>query len=514
MLRVSLATLNARYSHASLGLRCLRANLAEFTSRTLIHEFTLDADPETVVERLLASAPDVVGLGVYIWNVEKTTRIVSSLKRVAPEVLVVLGGPEVSYETERQRITALADYVITGAGERALLALCREIAAWRDGTRHRPLTKLRVGAAIEDIDGLQLPYEEYSDADIAHRNLYVEASRGCPFKCSFCLSALDRSARAFAPDAFLAALGSLWDRGARRFRFVDRTFNLKTSTSAAILDFFLERLDDRFAVAGGRSPFVHLELVPDRLPDELRTRLSRFPAGVLQFEIGIQSWNPEVQRLVGRRQDNARAQANLDWLRKQTGAHLHVDLIAGLPGEDMTSFAAGFDRLVELDPHEIQVGILKRLRGAPITRLEAVHGLRFQADPPYAVLATDRIEFPDMQRLRRFARYWDLVGNAGRMPALRKRLLGESPFARFMHFADWLYASTDSTQRIRPERLIEAAADWLGRESDADSEDIARARGSDLASLSSSGPRRSRSSTIAPRQARHRQGSGWAAATD
>jgi radical SAM superfamily enzyme YgiQ (UPF0313 family) len=239
----------------------------------------------------------------------------------------------------------------------------------------------------------------------------------------------------------LAALDAALRRGARHFKFVDRTFNLKAESSARFLQFFL----DRIRATPDDLPFLHFELIPDHLPEALKGLLVLFPPGVLQFEIGIQTFNTDVQRRISRRQDNSVAETNLRWLRQQTQAHLHVDLIAGLPGEDLASFAAGFDRLVALGPHEIQVGILKRLRGAPIVRHVESHGLRFNPDPPYNLLASETLDFATMQRLSRFARYWDLIANSGRFVRSSRLLLQAQPFARFLGWSDWLYAQTGKT---------------------------------------------------------------------
>ena len=442
---IVLATLNARYAHASLGLRCLRANLGALRDDAEIVEFAIGSRAEDVVERILARGPRVVGFGVYIWNVEETTRIVGLLKTVAPQVVVVLGGPEVSHEVDAQPVCGLADFVVTGWGDVTFAALARQILRGP-----RPLNKVHAGAQ-PPLESIALPYDEYTDEDLRSRNVYVEASRGCPFRCEFCLSALDRTAWPFPLEPFLAQMSRLHARGARQFRFVDRTFNLKVDAALAILQFFLERIE----ASPNDPPFAHFELVPDHLPERLKGLIARFPAGTLQFEVGIQTFNEEVQRLISRRQDNAAAQANLRWLREQSSAHLHVDLIAGLPGEDVASFARGFDRLVALRPHEIQVGILKRLRGAPIARHAGAFGLRFNPQPPYNVLATDRIDFATMQRLVRFARYWDLVANSGRFARVLPLLLGEAPFDGFLAFADAMYAATGRTHAIANERLYE-----------------------------------------------------------
>ena len=438
---IVLATLNAKYIHASLGLRYLYANLGELRERATLAEFTLDQRAPDIAERLLALQPSVLGLGVYIWNVAETAHLVSILKQVAPQLIIVLGGPEVSHEQAGQPLVADADYVIAGQGDLAFRNLCEQLLAGA-----RPAEKF-IAAAPTPLAALELPYRYYSDTDIAHRLIYVEASRGCPFKCEFCLSALDKTAWPFELDRFLSEMGTLHARGARHFKFVDRTFNLNVNSSRRILQFFLERLSDDL--------FLHFELIPDRLPDGLKELLARFPPGTLQLEVGVQSFNADVQALISRTQDNARTAANLRWLRQHSHAHIHVDLIGGLPGEDLASFGAGFDRLHALGPHEIQVGILKRLRGAPISRHSDSYGLRFAPQPPYSVLATAHMDFPTLQRLTRFARYWDLIANSGRFAHTLPLLLGDAPFARFLQLSDWLYARTQQTHRIALSRLFE-----------------------------------------------------------
>ena len=449
MSRILLTTLNARYSHTSFGLRYLLANLGDLRAVTELVEFTINDQLNDVLAEIVRRRPEIVGIGVYIWNVDAVTRLVSDLRRVLPDTWLVLGGPEVSYETEQQAVVQQADYVITGEADHAFRELCQRLLAGD------PPADRVIAAGIPDVSSIVLPYAEYSGEDIANRVIYVEASRGCPFTCEFCLSALDIPVRMFPVSEFLAAMQQLIDRGVRQFKFVDRTFNLNLRLSEAILRFFLER--------ASCGLFLHFELIPDRLPESLRELIVQFPVGALQFEIGIQTFNPEVGELISRRQDNALAAANLRWLRENTTVHLHADLIAGLPGETLPSFASGFDQLWRLGPHEIQVGLLKRLRGTPILRHDDTHSLLWSAHAPWEILQTDCMTFEELQRVRRFARYWDLYGNSGNFQESLPLLLecGESPFARFMEFSGWVWEREQRRHNIALIRLYELLFDYL-----------------------------------------------------
>lgn len=452
MADIVLSTLNAKYLHAAFGLRYLLANLGPLRPRAELVEFDLSQRPLDIVEALLRREPKIIGLGVYIWNVGPTAEVVATLKRLRPDVTVILGGPEVSYETEAQAVVQSADYVITGEADLEFRAVCEQLLGGQ-----RPTPKV-LPAELPDFTRLVLPYDLYTDADLAHRVLYVEASRGCPFTCEFCLSSLDIPVRAAPLPAFLAQAQRLLDRGATQFKFVDRTFNLNLATSRAILEFLLARCRP--------GHFFHFEMVPDRLPDALREVIARFPAGALQFEIGIQTFDPAVAARIQRRQNYARLEENLRWLRRETGVHLHADLILGLPGESLESFANGFDRLIALGPQEIQVGILKRLRGTPIVRHDAEWQVVWNPHPPYELLQNKLVDFATLQRMRRFARYWDLVGNSGNFlettPLLWSR--AASPFGAFLRWSDWLHGRVGRTDGLALVRLMGLLSDYLTTE--------------------------------------------------
>jgi radical SAM superfamily enzyme YgiQ (UPF0313 family) len=502
---IVLTTLNAKYIHAAFGLRYLLANLGELQSRSCLVEFDINQRPLDIAEVLLAQNPKIIGLGNYIWNVEPTAEVIAAIKRVRPDIKIILGGPEVSYETEEQKIVQLADHVITGEADLKFAEVCRVLleggagtplpaeAAVREDRRAEDCAPYQlpkiIPAELPDFSQIVLPYDLYTDDDIAHRIIYVEASRGCPFTCEFCLSSLDIPVRQVPLPAMLEQLQRLLDRGVKQFKFVDRTFNLNVDISKTILEFFLERYQP--------GHFFHFEMIPDRLPESLREIIAKFPPGALQFEVGIQTFNEEVSHLISRRQNYDQLTDNFRFLRNETGVHIHADLIVGLPGETLESFAAGFDRLIALGPQEIQVGILKRLRGTPIVRHDAEWQMVYNPHPPYEILQNKLIDFAMMQRLRRFARYWDLVGNSGnfvettpliwnnvaqasrlpRNPEQGKEA-GEtpalhSPFHGFLRFSDWLHARTGRTDSIALVRLMELLFEYLTGELRLDPKQVA-----------------------------------------
>jgi radical SAM superfamily enzyme YgiQ (UPF0313 family) len=466
---ILLTTLNAKYIHAAFGLRYLLANLGALKSRAAIAEFDINQRTIDIAEQILARNSRIIGFGVYIWNVAQTTEVISTIKRVHPDIVIILGGPEVSYETAGQKIVELADHVITGEADLKFAEVCASLLA---APEQRAAIPKIIPAELPDFAKLALPYDLYTEDDIAHRIIYVEASRGCPFTCEFCLSSLEVPVRQVPLPAFLEHLQRLLDRGVKQFKFVDRTFNLNVNVSKAILEFFLARHQP--------GHFFHFEMVPDRLPETLRESIAAFPPGALQFEVGVQTFNEEVGGLIKRRQNYARLEENFHFLRTKTGVHIHADLIVGLPGETVESFAAGFDRLIALGPQEIQVGILKRLRGTPIVRHDADWQMLYNPHPPYEILQNKLIDFATMQKLRRFARYWDMVGNSGNFVSTTPLLWADdSPFQGFMRWSEWLHVKTRRTDSIALLRLMELMFEFLTKERRRDPRKVAEALWSD-----------------------------------
>jgi hypothetical protein len=461
------STFNARYSHTALALRCLRANLGSLHGRSEIIEFDNSLAPQTAAEKLLARDPKILLFSVYIWNRVIIYETILILKQIRPELKIIIGGPEVSYEYEDSLTSQLVDHLICGESEGIIESVCTDLLAGKacPDVLH---------AAAPDLSRIELPYEEYTDEDIACRRIYVETSRGCPSRCQYCLSALENGVRFFPLEKLFPMFEKLIERGARIFKFIDRTFNANPAHAAQILQFFLARRCD--------GMMLHLEWEPHLLPDVLKNILEEAPPGFFQLEAGIQTFTPAVAKRIDRRLVAPAVEKNIRFLSALPSVHLHADLIAGLPGETMDSLASSFDRLHACGPHEIQLGILKKLRGAPIARHDEEWGMVYNTAPPYDVLQTATLSFPELQSIRRFARFWDITVNNGRFPNSAPRIWQNQPsvFGAFMEWSTWLHEQTHATAGFTPARLGRLLTRFLTEERKQSRQEVSSAVENDL----------------------------------
>ncbi len=445
MKKIVLTTLNSRFTHTSIALRYLYANLKELQNDAVILEFSINDAVQSIAEKLLAHKPEIIGIGVYIWNVSYVSELLHVIKKVSPQTKIVLGGPEVSHEPFRVNLDS-ADFIIQGEGDIAFYELCIKIL---NNSADERVVKM----SMPSLKNIELPYKFYTDDDIKNRYIYVEASRGCPFECEFCLSSMDEKVRAFDLEKLLEEFELLWQRGARNFKFIDRTFNLNIKTANRLLDFFLAKEPPYFA---------HFEVVPDHFPDSLKAKIALFPEGALQLEIGIQTLNPQIAENISRPLKIDKIKENIGFLQEHTHAHMHLDLIVGLPGETLESFGANLDELVGLSDCEIQIGILKKLSGTYINRHDIECKMVYSDIPPYDVLQTSKLSFEDIQTMKRFARFWDLTYNSGNFKRSVKLIWQDgSVFENFYDFGIWIYSQTDSTWQISLQRLGELLFKYL-----------------------------------------------------
>lgn len=467
-MKIVLSTLNARYTHSAVGLRYLYANMQELQNSTSILEFSINDAIQSVAEKILDEKPDIIGLGVYIWNAAQTYELIEILKKVSAETTIVLGGPEVSYQPFRVDFSK-ADYILQGEGDTSFYKLCKKIIS-----NEAPSEQI-ISPIIEDLSRVTLPYAFYTQSDIDNRYIYVEASRGCPFMCEFCLSSIDEKVRNFDLNSLLSEFEELWRKGARNFKFVDRTFNLNMKFANALLDFFLSKKPPYFA---------HFEVIPDHFPEVLKSKIALFPEGALQLEIGIQTLNPDIANNINRPLKLEKIRENIVFIEQQTKAHVHLDLIVGLPGESIESFGRNLNELVALSSSEIQIGILKKLSGTTLERHDTVFGMRYSDLPPYDILCNDLLSFKQIQKMKRFSRFWDLLYNSGNFKHTIALLWKEeSVFDSFYAFSEWIYAQTDATWKISLERLSLLLFTYLTQEKKQEAEAVSKPMLEDLMTL-------------------------------
>jgi len=443
---IILTTLNGRYSHSSLALRYLYANLHELQDTATIQEYVINENMQDIAEKILKQKPTIIGVGVYIWNVSDVSELIHYIKKVSPKTVIILGGPEVSYTPFRVNLDD-ADYIIQGEGEIQFYTLCKNILEKKD------IQQKIFPPELLDVTTIELPYKYYNNHDIQNRHIYVEASRGCPYNCEFCLSSIDKKVRDFNVDELLKEFEILWEKGARGFKFIDRTFNLNIDVATRLLDFFLEK----------KEPFTtHFEVIPDNFPLPLREKIKLFPKHSLQLEVGIQTLKKDIAKNIKRNLNIPKIKENLEFLEKETNAHIHLDLIIGLPGERVESFGENLDYLCSMSKAEIQVGVLKKLSGTTLNRHDEIYGMVYSDIPPYDILANDLISFETMQELKRFARFWDIVYNSGNFIKTFELLVAnKSVFQTFYAFSNWLYLQTFSTWQISLDRVAKFLFDFI-----------------------------------------------------
>jgi len=444
---IILTTINAKWIHPSLALRLLKANLGSLEDSCEIIEFALRQPLAEKIQPLLDASPRILGVSVSIWNHTAAIELLEELNKrwsshVSVKPAVVLGGPEVSHLPQNAGIFKYADYVIRGEGETAFRTLCENILVEKESVLSR-----FIDADNVDVSRIKSAYHLYTEEDIAKKLIYVEASRGCPFKCEFCLSAKDSSVREFPLDVFLSDMDILISRGVKTFKYLDRSFNVNIKRAIKIIEFFLYKIE-KFSLSS--APFtVHFEMVPSLFPPELLRTLSRFPLGTLRLEIGIQTLNKNAASLIGRASDPEKELESLRLLAEETNAIIHADLIAGLPGEDIVSFGSGFDRLWAAlysgkqqflkQQVEIQLGMLKLLPGTPVSRHREKFGMRYNSSPPYEIEETSTMSGSDLARLRNFSRFWEIIVNRGLVFSSDFSKNG-TIFCNFLELSDTLFA--------------------------------------------------------------------------
>ena len=417
MKKVLLVALNAKYTHTCLAIRYVRESCRrEGVCEPELLELTINNYLPEILGRIYEAKPDIIGFACYIWNIQLMKALLPQVRRVLPEAVLICGGPEVSYGTEEfLRQVPAVDYVIRGEGEKAMANLLRCLLAGdADFCGITGVAGVRSGRLIDNgvaeiADAAELPFA-YRDCEmqaLGERILYYETSRGCPFSCAYCLSCASRGVRYRPLELVRRELEFFVRHNVRQVKFVDRTFNADKKHFMPILQFI------RDLPSECRTNF-HFEVAADYLADEAIALLQAMPRHRVQLEIGIQSVNPQVLRQVQRANNWERLAGNIGRLVEKRNMHIHTDLIIGLPGEDMASFANSFNAVYALDTDMLQLGFLKFLKGSAMMGLVEAYGYQYMDIGPYEVLSNDSLTYGEIHWLHIFEAVFELYHNAGR----------------------------------------------------------------------------------------------------
>ena len=445
--------INSKYIHTMLSVRYLAASLNESLQSSadsfcVYREFSVNMSIDSVLESLYNENADAYCFSTYIFNVDFVLRVVKNLKKLKPNSVVILGGPEVTYENEAiLRENPEIDFISCGEGEISLPLLVNSLSATPLLSKEKIFSEKTCGTAfiynneyvsfpfappICDLDTLPFPYTEEELADSGTKILYYESSRGCPFGCSYCLSSADTRVRFKSVEKTCAELEKFISHNVRLVKFIDRTFNADRERAEKIVSYIISK-------DNGVTAF-HFEVAPWLVTDNFIVLLKSAREGLFQLEIGIQSTNPATLAAINRKIPFEKVQESILKL-KETDVHIHVDLIAGLPFEDFETFGKSFDDVMELECDCLQLGFLKMLKGTRITHQDE-HEYIYEENSPYQVLSNKYISYPQLCRLEKIAQVLDLYLNSGLCGFLRasklKKIFGVRPFEFYSDFADWL----------------------------------------------------------------------------
>lgn len=422
--KIALFAVNGGYTHTNLAIRCLRRGLAADGFAVELIEHNLRDRTDAMLDALVAADAELYGFSCYIWNLPVMLALAGDLKALRPDAVIWLGGPEVSYATERFAGIAAVDYIVSGEGEEAVLQLARAV---RDGAP--PAERVLYGRPQPLQPGVA--YED--DEDLSGRLVYYESARGCPFRCSYCLSSRTDGIRAKPADAVIADLRRFEGRGVRTVKLVDRTFNFDRVRANTIW---------RALLGDGWQGEYHFEVCASLLDEESVEILAQMPPGRVRLEVGLQSTNPATLAAVSRHIDPGKVIAILERLHRESAVHIHLDLIAGLPYEDFTRFGQSFDDAY-FCCDVLQLGHLKLLYGTALRRDADQYGYVCSTQPPYAILRSSWMSYADLRRLNAVADLLERYHDSGRFARGLDVLIARgtcSPFARYCGLLDYIHA--------------------------------------------------------------------------
>lgn len=452
-MKTLLVAVNSQYVHSNLAVRYLKAACDESCGAVKVLEFTINDTLMHIFSSIVREAPDIVAFSCYIWNIEHIVKLAGDLKEWNPNVILIAGGPEVSFD-QGGLLENRVDYLIAGEGEEKLPFLLRRLSSGE------PISETEIDwfgrfTTIEKLELLPSPYA--SDLPLENRIAYFEASRGCPFRCGYCISSVTGGVRYFPLEKVYAALDTLAGSGSRIIKFVDRTFNANEQRSVEIWNYLL-----RYQHQG---IVFHFEIDPGLLSETMLDCLEKMPAGLIQLEAGIQSVHPETLEAVRRPWKIEKAFASLRRVISFGNIHVHVDLIAGLPNETYSKFRESFNLAMGLHAHHCQLGFLKLLRGSPLRRQAQQWGYRYRSYPPYEVISSRDLSSQEMIRLKDMEACVELFYNSGRfsftLQYLKKQPETMEPFTFYETLAVFMRSRGYLDRPVKAAELYGILYDFL-----------------------------------------------------
>lgn len=437
-MQVVLSAINSKYIHTGLGLRYVGEYAKTQGHEVTLIEETINTPILAVLEKIMAVPAQVYGFSVHIWNKPFVFKLIRMLRKLRPQAAIVIGGPEVAFDAERIFAELpQADYIVQGEGELVFSELLQYLAgggavsqhiAYREGEQ----VNLNGGiTVIEDMSLLPFPYPDLEKMLAEHKIVYYECTRGCPFNCAYCLSSISRSVRKRPLELVLRDLDRFIAAGVPLVKFVDRTYNSDEK-------YFLPMMQ-HLAQADTNATF-HFEIKADILSERVMDFLATVPKGRFQLEVGIQSTHQPTLKAINRQDNWEKLAANVKRLLSFGNMHIHVDLIAGLPYEDLPTFAKSFDDVYGLGADMLQLGFLKVLPGTQMRRETEQHDLRYMDEPPYEILATKYMPYEDMLYLKHLDNILDQTANSGGFKYTLRALLrasGMTAFAFYKQLTQW-----------------------------------------------------------------------------
>lgn len=433
-MKTIITTLNAKYIHTSLALRLLYVANKE-SHDISFKEFIIKEKIDAIVDSLLSENPKVIGLSVYIWNVEQTKAVIEGLRAKKSDLTIIVGGPEVTYEPEFFLENWKIDYVISGEGEFVLDELLTalekgESTDIQSVSSRKKINKHAAQADMNKIATLESPYSlEEDKEEMKNKVIYFETSRGCPYQCQYCLSSLEKGVRYFPKEYILENLQYLIDNDAKLIKFLDRTFNINKEHTTRIFDFMIDNYRPNLS--------CQFEVYADILTDEVINYLNeRLPKDYFRFEIGIQSTYEPTNRAVRRRQNFELLASNIRKIMQGGKIDLHLDLIAGLPHESLERFIKSFNDVFALGGKEVQLGFLKMLRGTGLRNKADEYGYKFDSKAPYQIYFNKDISANELERIHEAEHALEKYWNSGKFVQTMQTIFNEHYKGRYFEFFD------------------------------------------------------------------------------